>query len=44
MVNHADIRWKEYVLNWGGLTDVAQVDESLEAHGVTLAVRSQPRP
>ena len=22
-VNHAEIRWKEYVLNWGGLTDVA---------------------
>ena len=28
----------------GGLTNVAQVDESLEAHGVTLAVRSQQRP
>ena len=22
-VNHAEIRWKEYVLNWGGLTDAA---------------------
>ena len=22
-VNHAEIRWKEYALNWGGLTDVA---------------------
>ena len=21
-VNHAEIRWKEYALNWGGLTDV----------------------
>ena len=21
-VNQADIRWKEYALNWGGLTDV----------------------
>ena len=20
-VNHAEIRWKEYALNWGGLTD-----------------------
>ena len=22
-VNHAEIRWKEYALNWGGLTDTA---------------------
>ena len=20
-VNHAEIRWKEYALNWGGLAD-----------------------
>ena len=43
-VNHAEIRWKEYVLNWGGLTDAA-ADKSHDtrSRGVTLAVRSQQR-
>ena len=25
-VNQADIRWKDYILNWGGLTDVHNPD------------------
>ena len=36
-VNLAGIRWKDYVLIWGGLTDVRIT------HGVKLVVRSQPR-
>ena len=43
-VNHAEIRWKEYALKWGGLTDAA-TDKSHDtrSRGVTLAVRSQQR-
>jgi hypothetical protein len=38
-VNPAGIRWKEYVLNWGGLTDVEMF--FFQNHGVTVVVRSQ---
>ena len=38
-VNPAGIRWKEYILNWGGLTDVQMF--FFQKHGVKLAVRSQ---
>ncbi|MBD8984983.1 MAG: hypothetical protein EGR83_23550 [Bacteroides cellulosilyticus] len=39
-VNPAGIRWKECILNWGGLTDV-QMFFFFQKHGVKLAVRSQ---
>jgi hypothetical protein len=26
-VNQADIRWKDYILNWGGLTDMHNPDK-----------------
>ena len=38
IVNLAGIRLKDYVLIWGGLTDVF-----LQKYGVKLVVRSQPR-
>lgn len=43
-VNHAEIRWKEYVLNWGGLMDAGN-DKSYDTRhcGVKLAMRSQQR-
>ena len=41
-VNEAEIRWKVDALIWGGLTDTEN-SCLYEIHGVTLAVRSQPR-
>jgi hypothetical protein len=40
-VNPAGIRWKEYVLNWGYLTDVQMF--FFQKYGVKLVVRSQQR-
>ena len=41
-VNEVGIRWKDNALIRGGLTDMT-ISCFYESHGVTLAVRSQPR-
>ncbi len=42
-VNEVGIRWKEYALIRGGLTDM-MISCLYESHGVKLAVRSQQMP